>query len=217
MSDPDPKPRYRRPAGPPTSQDVEDIREWNELLDRSVTEVQASAQKWRDGLAALVTLLTGGLVLTGPASTQTLPDKWRFVVVSAVGLGVAAACVGLWMALRASAGAPGLVQLRELTAGGRSVRSYRVSRAVNAACWLRRARRAVAVALALLLIGILAWWSAPSKDPAPLVRITTDGQPVCGKLSSADHQVLVVKVEGERDPTSVPFTTVRNLHIVSSC
>jgi hypothetical protein len=212
MSDPGSVPRYRRPAGPPTSQDVED-----ELVDRSVTEVQASAQKWRDGLAALVTVLTGGLVLTGPASTQSLPGAWRFAVVAAVGSGVAAACAGLWMALRACAGTPGLMQLRELTAGGASVKSFRVSRAANTAHWLRRARRAVAVALALMLTGILVWWSVPSKDPAPLVRITTGGQPVCGKLSSADHQVLVVKVEGERDPTSVPFTTVQNLRIVTSC
>jgi len=86
--------------------------------------VRASAEKWRTGLAALVALVTGGLLIKGPESAAELTTTWRLLLTVLAGGGIALAIYGLWRALKAAAGVPQLIQLDEIVAGHGSVLGY---------------------------------------------------------------------------------------------
>src|SRR5215469_16657849 len=119
--------RVRRPAHGPTPAQVADRDRWEALTSASLTTTQAAAEKWRTGLAAFVTLVTGGLLIKGPQSASDLTTGWRITLTLLMGGGLALAVVGLWMALRAAAGAPGNVSYPEVVRIHGGVRQFEVA------------------------------------------------------------------------------------------
>ncbi len=175
---------------------------------------------WRTGLTALITLVTTGIIITGRTATTTLTVPWRIAVTLAIGAGLALAIVGLWHTLAAEVGArTRLRTLDDIRADYASVQAYQVGQAVAAGRRLQAARILVAVALGLLLTGVLlTWWApaAPTTPPAYL-KVTRPGGIVCGILNSADGGTLRLTVAGVHEPVAIPLTTITNLAVTPTC
>jgi hypothetical protein len=197
-----------------------DRQAFEALADGALPAVRGMAAAWRTGMAALVTLVTTGVVLTGRSTAADLPTPWRVAVTIAVGGGLALAATGLWHALAAEVGAKArLHSLEEIRRDHASVQAYLVSVSVAAGRRLQRARALVAVALGLLLLGVmLTWWvPAPESDPPAYLKVTTRGGVTCGTLISADGGSIRLKVAGQATPALIPMNDIANLAVVASC
>lgn len=214
-----PAPRYRKPAAGPTLENLDDLARWQKLTNQSVPTVQGAAEKWRTGLAAFVTLATGGLLLKGPEAASGLPADWLIpLTVLSLG-GLLAAMGGLWLALQAAAGTPARLNLTQVTKDFGGVRQFEVASAIAASDRLRWARFLVAASLVLFTAAIGAWWWAPPApaNPPAMIRVSTPAGPVCGTLVGASGQAFTVLPAGHSVATSIPFATARNARIVASC
>lgn len=205
------------PHGPISAADRD---AFDTLVNDALPAVRSMATAWRTGLTGLVTLVTTGVILTGHSATSTLTTPWRTAVTLTVGIGLAAAAVGLWHTLAAEVGTRArLHSLQDIRSRYASVAAYQVGLAAAASRRLQTARGFVAAALALLLTGVLlTWWAppAPTQPPAYL-RITTTGGVTCGVLASADAGVIRLNIYGSHEPVVIPLTTVTNMAVTSAC
>ncbi len=210
-----PLPPYR---GAPSPADVADREAFDALVDSSLVDTRASAATWRNGLAALVTLATGALVLKGPEAAAELDWPARLGLTVVLGGGLACAVVGLWNALSAEAGVPQRVTHQWVLDHHGSTREFTVATAMVAVVRLRTARRLVLVSLTLFLAGTILWWWLPVASAEPVVTVTTTaGVSACGTLSSADGGAVRIVVAGASAPTTVPLAEVANLVLGASC
>jgi hypothetical protein len=179
------------------------------------------ATAWRNGLAALITLVTAGIIITGRTATITLPVPWRIAVTAAIGSGLALAVAGLWLALAAEAGVRIRLQtLDDIRAQYASVQAYFVGQADTAGRRLQTAKTVVGIALGLLFTGVLLTWWAPAATASPpaYLKVTTiDGTTVCGALKSADGGISRLSGAGAHQFAAIPLTTVTHMAIVASC
>lgn len=214
-------PRFRLPDRPPSPADIENLDRFTKLAANSLADVRMSADKWRTGLAALVTLVTGGLLIKGPSAASELTTEWRVVLTVLAGGGLACAMYGLWCALRAAAGVPRRQDFQQTIDSYQSVLIYELAQADRAAASLRRARIALIVALPLLGAAVIAWWwsgTKPSSPPAFLeIDLPAPEAPLCGVLKSADNEHLRIQVAGEEYPRMISFARIRNMHLKTNC
>ena len=217
---PEPGPVVATPIGRPRPVSAADQEAFDALVKESSSTVRSMAAAWRTGLAALITLVTTGIIVTGRTSAASLAVPWRIAVTLTIGAGLALAIVGLWHALAAEVGArTRLHTLDEIRSRYASVQAYQVGQATAAGRRLQAARALVAAALGLLLTGVLlTWWApaAPATPPAYLKVTRADGT-VCGTLDSADGGTLRLTVTGTHEPVAIPLTTVTNLAIIANC
>jgi hypothetical protein len=209
--------RFRRPTQGPSPAQIADRDRWEALTAASLATTQAAAEKWRTGLAAFVTLITGGLLIKGPQTAADLETPWRIAITILTGGGLLLAIAGLWMALRAAAGAPGRVGLPEIVANYGGVRQFEIASAQHASDALGWAKVITAAALSALALAVFASWWAPTVTATPRIQVSTHGTTVCGKLSSADGKQLRVQVDGEANPRVVRFDDVENLRVTTVC
>ena len=81
-----------------------------------------------------------------------------------------------------------------------------------------RAKVTMAVSLVLLALTVFTWWWAPTESASTaLIRVSVDGQSICGELLSADGEQFRVLVDGETKPRAIPFDTVENVRLISAC
>lgn len=210
----------RKPEHPPTPADLAERDRFAALAEASLPSIRASAEAWRNGLAAFVTLVTTGAVIKGRDTTAHLTTGWRVAVTAAIGGGIALSLAGLWLALAAQAGTDeGAVALEQIHSSHASVAAYQAALANTAARRLRRARATVAAALCAFLVGIVAtWWAPEARSDTPAkVTVLHDGTSTCGTLESADGGAIRVRVAGAHDSVTVPLAKVTNILIVGIC
>lgn len=223
MTEP-PRYRARLPERPPTAFDLAERDEFARLVADSLPGVQRSAEKWRDGLAAFLTLVTTGFVIKGRDAVGDVPTGWRIAITALVALGLAASVFGLWQALAAHAGSRSLtLTLADVHERYGSVRALQVADARNAAARLDLARTTVAGGLLCLFAGVgLTWW-APAPAPGPAapapayLKVAHDATTTCGTLLSSDGGVLRLTVPGTHAPAAIPLTHVTNLSLAPTC
>jgi hypothetical protein len=199
---------------PPSSAEAEARVDFAALVDGSIQRVQASAERWRTGLAAMITLVTTGLFIKGPSVTE-LPTEWRVGLVAGAGAGLALAVAGLWAALTAAAGIPAVRSREEILATYTSVDHAEVVAAKKAAVHLTWARRLMQVALILLTATAVGWMAAPA--PTPMVSVEVNDRTICGKLLSADGQVARIQRAGFANPDEIPFSDITNFRPKAAC
>jgi hypothetical protein len=183
-----PAPRARKPAQAPSKSDLDERDRYAKLTAGSMDTVRGSAQTWRTGLTAFITLVTTGVIIKGPATTAGLPSAWRALVTVLIGGGLLLATAGLWQALAAEAGTgPKLRTLQDIRAAHGTLATYEVYLAAQAARRLQLGRLAVAAAVVFLLAGIAVTWWAPAAAPSPLACIAVTGghAATCGILQPA--------------------------------
>ncbi|WP_367127330.1 hypothetical protein [Saccharothrix sp. HUAS TT1] len=205
------------PERPPTPADLAERDAFQRLVRDSLPTVQASAEKWRTGLAAFITLITTGLVVKGRDVTSGVPTSWRIAITAAVALGLVLSVIGLWQALTAAAGGKvHSLTLPDIQRDHGSVEAFRVVAARTAARKLDVARAAVAAGLGCLLLGVgLTWW-APAAPPGQL-RVEQRDTTTCGTLTSGDGATIRLAVPGRHAPAVIPLDSVTNLAVVASC
>ena len=128
-----------------------------------------------------------------------------------------AVLVGLLNALVVAAGKPRHLTFEEFLAGGGSARSIDADEAIDGANRLRNARRWAVPGIVAVLLGIGTWIVSPTSTPKPGLQVTTDTEVVCGALTSADHSILVLQINGESRPVSIRFADVVNASVVTTC
>lgn len=206
--------------GRPRPVSTADREAFDALVKESLPTVRSMVAAWRTGLAALITLVTTGIIVTGRTATTTLAVPWRIAVTLAIGAGLALAMVGLWHALAAEVGArTRLHTLDDIRTRYASVQAYQVGQAAAAGRRLQTARTVVAAALGLLLTGVLlTWWApaAPTTPPAYL-KVTRPAGIICGTLDSADGGTLRLTVVGVHEPVAIPLTTITNMAVTPTC
>lgn len=208
------------PHGPhgPTRSTVADERDFASLVSTSLAATRKSAEAWRTGASALITLVTAGLFIKGPSDAAKLSFAGRSLLTFFLGLGLACALFGLWQILKAAAGTPALQTFPELVETYGSVKGAEVGAANKAANQLKVGRNGIALSLALFLFGIVSWWwVAPGPETGLRIIVTVDDIKICGELQSADEQTIVVRVAGHKDPKVISFANVDNLAIVGTC
>jgi hypothetical protein len=212
-------PRYRKPQAGPTPESVQDRARWQQLSEQSLPATQAAAEKWRTGLAAFVTLATGGLLLKGPEAASNVSVGWRIALTILALGGLLAAIAGLWLALQAAAGTPAKVNLTQVVARYGGVRQFEVACAGTASARLRAARPVVAGALLCFVAAIGTWWWAPppQAQPPALISIITPGGVVCGTLVQAGHGAYSVQPPNSSGLVHVTSGQATNVQIVVSC
>lgn len=205
------------PPGPPTAASLQDRTDFRALVDASVKDTRASAETWRTGLAALVTLVTTGLLIKGPEEAAKLPDEARALIVFLLVVGLGLAVLGLYHALAAAAGVPATVERDDVVARYGSVRGFQVAQAVRAADRLRDARHLVLLALPTLGLATVAWLLSTPSSGTPVVVVHTGETRHCGTLLSADDGEVRIDIPGESDPRVTALDDLTNLEVAAEC
>ncbi|MBM2621810.1 hypothetical protein JIG36_40530 [Actinoplanes sp. LDG1-06] len=207
------------PERGPSAADLAERDAFAKLAAESLSVTRKSAETWRTGLSAFVTLVTAGVVVKGRDSTSAMTTEWRLAVTLLLGGGLILAVLGLWQVLGVQAGIPKSVTLETIRARFASVAAFEVSIASDAADGIRRAQKLVAVALCLLIGGVVAtWWApaAPARPPAYL-KVEHGSSTSCGELQSADDGQIRLKVSGAGAPVVIPAASVANMAVVAAC
>ena len=220
---PGPMPPLPRGHGPPTGRprpvSAADREAFDALAKESLPAVRSMAAAWRTGLAALVTLVTTGIILKGRTDTTSLALPWRIAVTLAIGGGLALAVLGLWHALAAEAGARARLRtLDDIRAGYASVQAYQVGQAADAGRRLRppgrgrRRPRAAPGRRAAHLVG--------ADRPGQAVRLPEGHPPRRHRLRQpeiCDGGTLRLTVADTHKPAAIPLTAVTNITVTSTC
>jgi hypothetical protein len=210
----------RKPGRPPSRAELAERDRFAALTSASLGSVRSSAQTWRNGLAAFITLVTTGFVVVGRSVTTALSPGWRAAVTALVIGGLAVAVGGLWLAIAAEAG----TDSRKWTLQGireeyGTLAAYEIAVASRGARQLALGRVAVAVALVLLLAGVAAIWWAPTAAPSPAayLRVSQGSRTWCGTLKSADRGSVRLAVAGQARAAAIPMARVSNLAVTAKC
>jgi hypothetical protein len=211
-------PRARKPLSAPTPSDLAERDRYAQLTASSLQAVRASAQTWRNGLAAFITLVTTGVIIKGRDTTAGIATGWRAAVSILVAAGLAMAVAGLWQTLCAEAGTdPKKQTLEEIRATHGTLTTYEVALAGQAAQRLQRGRYAVLAALVLLLAGVATTWWAPGPPSSSSYILITHGNTIsCGVLQPGDGNQLQVLEAGNKE-IDIPLSSVAEITATSSC
>src|SRR5271165_2340478 len=115
----------RLPDNPPSPSELEERDRFDEFSAQSLATVRSSAQTWRNGLAAFITLVTTGVIIKGRDTTAGLATGWKVLITVLIAVGLVLAVVGLWQALAAEAGTGGRPQtLADIRAKYGSLKTY---------------------------------------------------------------------------------------------
>ena len=213
-------PQASLPTRAPSQADLEERDQYAKLTAASMDSVRGSAQAWRTGLTAFITLVTTGVVIKGRDTTAGLADGWRATVTVLIGGGLLLAVVGLWQALAAEAGTdPKKQTLQSIRNLHGTLTAYEVHLAAQAARRLEWGRRAVAGAVVFLLAGIAVTWWAPSATPSTsaYIAVTSGHTTTCGTPQPASPGQLRLLVPGSHHLIVLPFSQITTLAVTTSC
>jgi hypothetical protein len=169
VADGAPNYRPKKPRSEPSQGSLSERDAFTALSRQSLPEVRASAEAWRNGLSAFLTLVTAGVIIKGRDTTAGLPVSWRILITGLIGGGLALAVAGLWRVLAAHAGTRYRLSTRQdIRRIYGTVEAYQLALAERAIDDLNTGRRLVFAALALLLIGVgVSWWAPPLPPASP--------------------------------------------------
>jgi hypothetical protein len=161
-----------QPPAAPSAGEVANERDFRKLVDGSLEATRKSAEAWRTGAAALVTLLTAGLFIKGPEEASELSTSWRGVLTAAFGIGMICALGGLWEILKAAAGTPEVSEYDEIVKQYGSIKGAEISAAREAAGQIEMGRNLIITALVALLLGLGLWWWASAEEAKSVITRT---------------------------------------------
>ncbi len=179
--------------GPPGTAASRRRAEELRALDRSqLSLVRATAEKWRNGLAALVALITTVGVVKGSGTVEDLAQPAKIAVGVLMLLALLAAAAGTLLAMSASFGLP---TRRPLTGAVDELDLLRDRQALDAAHGLRWAIALTLVALALLAGAVgVDFYGPPADKPKQNLRVTSPATgEVCGTVQTSRPGSVTLK------------------------
>jgi hypothetical protein len=218
MTSPRPS-QARRPRSAPTVADLVERDRYARLAAGSAEAVRGSAKTWETALTAFITLITAGVIIKGRDSTVGLTAGWRISIVALAGGGLLLAVFGLWQAVAAEAGThPETRTLQEIRMAHGTLEAYQVYLAIGAARRLRWGVRSAAVAMTLLIAGVVATWLAPTASPARTYLVVTHGHAVtCGTPVPAAAGQARLSVPGRRALLTIPAGQITAVTLTTTC
>ncbi|MCV7372082.1 hypothetical protein H5P33_05070 [Mycolicibacterium arabiense] len=196
------------------------MEQWDALVDSSIERATATAEKWRTGLAAFVTVVTSVLLLKGP-DAQKIALPWNLAVVIPLVAGAGLMILGLWRALEASAPSLTTVDYTSVVATYGTVRAYLVAAATAVTAQVDKAKFWVAWALVAFAFGIVAWWLVPIKEDAPKPLMTvTDHRGIvvaCGTFVESKNNTITLRPRGTDTTVTAVLRDVSAIAVADKC
>lgn len=185
----DPAPVRFLPGRAVSLEDRNEAELRRELSTTELKRVRAAADKWKTGLAALLTLIATVSVVKGRDSISALDIDTQHAIIGALGVALALAVVASLLALRAANG-----PLKRDSLVGKRLADVQGEEVTKSMLALRVARGLTVMAVVLLALAVgAAWWG---EEPTPgkiLVKRTSDSVTLCGTFKSADANELRVE------------------------
>ncbi|MBB4714568.1 hypothetical protein ACIQNT_25570 [Streptomyces luteogriseus] len=162
-------------------------------MEDELDRVRAQAENWRNGLAALLGLLTAVGVVKGPDTVQGLSGVAHAMVGLLLLGGLLLAAGGAFFAMRAAFGLP---RRRFAEASLEELLTRQRLSTREAVRDLRLAIGAGFLALALVTTGIGLTWYGPRAGKPGVRIVEKDGSTLCGALVGVDAQGVRLRVGG---------------------
>jgi hypothetical protein len=196
---------------PPTIEDKRRAQRARTLGGQQLATVQATAERWRNGLAGLTAVLSAAAFVKAPDLGNDLSLAWRIAVAVPTIAGLLLLLYGTWQAMRAAFGLPTQIWLT-----GEGLRMWEVHQARLSLAFLERARGGFLLGVLLVIAAVGVAFLSPSGSASPLVRVETAVGNYCGHLDGVPGPALAVTGE---DGTVHRFATgeLRSLQAVSRC
>jgi hypothetical protein len=213
-------PDFIKPTEAPKAGVSRDLQAWQKLTNEGPESASAASATWRNGLAGFVTLLLSVLVLKG-TDVGDVAEPYRWIAIVGLVLGALLAIVGLWKALSAEAPLETNGNFDALVRRHNSVAEYLQTVAAQSWKKLDQARFFIGLSLASILVGIIAWWVAPSTSTEGKVSITwhahNGSRTDCGSLVPAAPRTVAVQANGRSDVVAVPASDIVEMKQVAAC
>jgi hypothetical protein len=207
--------RLEPPVGLPLQSASVDEEAWSSLVSSQLEDFRKAAENWRNGLAAVIGLITILSVVKGPDEVRGL-DRWAaYTVGSLVLLALACATLGAWASLTAAYGVPSVLtreRFRDL--GG--IVGYKLELARRGASRLRLARVLTLITLVLLGTAVAMTWYGPRSTTATLDLERRSLPGFCGRLVGSRDGYLDIKTSGAEIPR-VYMTSLLKVRPVDTC
>lgn len=199
-----------RPGPAGTAESRRHAEEVQALLRSEVTRVRHQAEQWRNGLAALLTLITTVSVVKGRDSIAGLTGPFQVAVGAALLAGLVLAACGTYVGMRAAYGLP----IRQALGSAKDLRDYQRRSATHSARDLRWAISLLFATLVAVVAAVGLTWYGPSAAEAPVEARTRTGQRHCGTLTELADDVLVISTD---QTVRIAVRELESLSVVRSC
>lgn len=205
----------KEPSGLPTATTILDEEAWSSLVQTQLEDTRKSAENWRNGLAAVIVLISGFSVIKGPSDVTALQGRWPEVVGVVLGAALVAAVAGAYVSLKAAYGEPHKLTRQHVQDLG-GVTGLKHKLAKESAAQLQWARMATLISIGLLALAVAITWYGPTAVSTNLILERSNEPDVCGKLVvSEDGYVDLRQTDGETVRT--PLRDVLSIQDVSKC
>jgi hypothetical protein len=200
------------PGPPSTAASRARAEELQRLRAQELDLVRAQAEKWRNGLAALLLLIATVSVVKGRDSITELLVPVQVLVGVLLLAALVLAGVGTFLGMRAAYGLP---RATVVDATLEELLEQAHARAARSVQDMRRALWLTFATLALLVAAIGVTWYGPTAPAATARLVTSDGTVLCGHLTRADATSFVLRVGGVA--VTVPRSSTRSLTAADTC
>jgi hypothetical protein len=200
----------------PTADDLVFAERVKQQFDESLASIRASAEKWRNGLATLLALITAVSLVKGKDTISGLSPWAQYLVGVLLLLGLIFAAVGAWRAMRASFGNPTLVPLAG-TALQFSERSLDAGRQAIIDLALAKWLTVFSLSAVALAVG-LTWYLQKPASPVAFLQVVraSDHQPYCGELMKGDSTGLTIRHNTD-DVKTYKLEELLSIEVVDHC
>jgi hypothetical protein len=201
-----PQQPYRLPQSPPEPVSHAEHNAFAALVAEPLPAVRVSAQAWRTGLTALLTLVTAAVVVQGHKATADLDPIWRLGVTLLIGSGLATCAAGLWHVR----GAEAVAHTTAMTLSdihqrhGPSPHAKRLWRTWLASSYPRSQPGRCRAGPALRRDDHDLVPPPHRNSPPPTIKIIHSAESTCGALQSADGERFRLTVSGASTPVEIP-------------
>jgi hypothetical protein len=203
------------PIGLPSASNNSDYEAWLLLIATQLSEVRKTAENWRNGLVAIVGLITAFSIIKGPDNISSLTNWAGITVGMLLLIALFCAIFGIWSSLIAAYGEPTVITRQEFQELGGS-NGFRLKLAREAISKLRYAQIATISTLILLTGAIGITWYGPRTETI-ILAIEWKSQPnVCGKILSSGNGYLNIRTSTS-DLVRVPMKNIIKLSVVENC
>jgi hypothetical protein len=178
--------------GIPTITSIAEEEAWSSLVFTQLENVRKSAENWRNGLVAMIGVITGFSLVKGPDQIGDL-ESWCAISIGVL-LAMALICAicGTCWALAAAYGIPEIVSRDSFKTLGGLV-GFQLDLATKSASNLIWARRAAILALLLAAISVGLAWYGPRPTTLLLKVARVSGPEITGKLVSSESGYIDLK------------------------
>ena len=203
------------PTGLPTPAAFAEEDAWSSLVATQLTDMRKTAENWRNGLVAMIGLITAFSVIKGPDQVNGL-DQWAAYAVGLfLFLALACAAFGAWMSLAAAYGTPSVIT-REAVRKFGGITGYKLELARKAVSKLRLAQAATLATLLLLAVAVGLTWYGP-RSTSVILEVERKSLPnVCGKLVSSEDGYMDIKPSAS-EAIRVSMMDIVKVRVVEEC